>query len=275
MVGEPLGSYINRLRLEKAAAQINGAEGRPITDVAMDLGFSSSAVFSRSFKRHFGTSPLSWRNGDWQEYSKKCKLQSNRYQSLGKYREATTLESGYDSYIKRHWRVTMNNETGSLDYNVEVKELPAKKAAYIRHTGPYAGDGKLFETLFGKLMRWAGSRNLFIPGETETFTIYHDSPEITEEEKLRISICMTVPEGTEASGEIGMMDIPAGTYAVATFHIDMEQYGDAWNSLFAGWLPESGYQCDEGACYEQYLNDPGKDPEGKHLIAIHLPVKPL
>lgn len=106
-------------------------------------------------------------------------------------------------------------------------------------------------------------------------TIYHDSPEITEEEKLRISVCMTVPEGTETEGDIGSMKLPAGRYAVAEFNIDMEQYGDAWNTLFAGWLPESGYQCADGPCYELYLNDPGEDPEGKHRIAIHLPVQPL
>ena len=31
-------------------------------------------------------------------------------------------------------------------------------------------------------MKWAVSRDLFIPGETEMLTLYHDSPEITEED---------------------------------------------------------------------------------------------
>jgi AraC family transcriptional regulator len=106
-------------------------------------------------------------------------------------------------------------------------------------------------------------------------TIYHDSPEITEEEKLRISVCMTVPEGTEVFGDIGLMKMPAGRYAVAEFYIDMEQIGDAWSSLFGGWLPESGYQCADGPCYELYLNNPEEDPEGKHHFSINVPVKPL
>jgi AraC family transcriptional regulator len=275
MVGESLGSYIQRLRMEKAAAELSKPSRRPITEIAMDLGFSTPAVFSRAFRDWFGTSPKNWRDGDWLEYRKKCTLQSNRYQSQDKYRKATKVSSGYDSHIKRQWRVTLKNETTKLDYTVEVKELPEKQLAYIRHTGPYAGDGELFGRLYGKLMQWAGPRDLFIPGKTEMLTIYHDSPEITEEEKLRISICMTVPEGTEASGEIGTMTIPAGRYAVATFSITMDQYGDAWNSLFGGWLPESGYQCAEGPCYELYLNDPESDPEGRHMIAIHLPVEAL
>lgn len=275
LVGEPLGSYIQRLRLERAAGILNRDPDKPVTEIGMDLGFSSPATFSRAFREHFGASPSEWRSGAWQEYSKNRKLQSNRYQPLGKYREATLLETGYDTFIKQRWRVTMKQETKNLEYTVEVKDLPEKQLAYVRHTGPYAGDGDLFGRLFGTLMKWAGPRQLFIPGETEMLTIYHDSPEITEEEKLRISVCMTVPEGTETEGDIGSMKLPAGRYAVAEFNIDMEQYGDAWNTLFAGWLPESGYQCADGPCYELYLNDPGEDPEGKHRIAIHLPVQPL
>ena len=274
-VGEPLGSYIQRLRLERAAGLVAEHTDRPITEIAYDLGFSSPAVFSRAFRDCFGMSPRSWRDGGWREHGKNCKLQSNRYQSIGNYRQATHVSSGYGNYITRQWRVTMKNERTRLDYTVEVKDIPEKTVAYVRHTGPYAGDGELFGRLFGKLMKWAGPRDLIVPGKTEMMTIYHDSPEITEEDKLRISVCLTVPEDTQVSGDIGLMKIPAGRYAAATFAIDMTEYGDAWNSLFGGWLPESGYQCDEGPCYELYLGDPEEDPEGKHHIAIHIPVKPV
>lgn len=275
MVGESLGAYIQRLRLEKAAAQVAEQEDYSITNICYDLGFSSPAVFSRAFKEHFGMSPRDWRAGGWKNYSKNRKLQSNRYEAIDKYRKATQVSSGYGNYITRQWRVTMKNEQKELDYTVKVQDIPKKTVAYVRHTGPYAGDGELFGRLFGTLMKWAGPRDLFIPGKTEMLTIYHDSPEITDEDKLRISVCMTVPEGTEVSGEIGLMELPAGRFAAADFYVEMEQIGDAWNSLFGGWLPESGYQCDDGPCYELYLNDPEEDPEGKHHFAIHIPVKPL
>jgi AraC family transcriptional regulator len=42
-----------------------------------------------------------------------------------------------------------------------------------------------------------------------------------------------------------------------------------------GWLPESGYQPADGPCFERYLNDPAQHPEGKHIVEIGLPVKPL
>ncbi len=274
-IGETLGAYIQRLRLERAAGYLGSDRNRTVTEIALDLGFSSPAVFSRAFRDYFGMSPSRWRDGGHAEHSKNCKLQSNRYQPLSSYRQATQVKSSYTQLKNHEWRIFMKTAQNQLEYTVAVSEQPEKTVAYVRHTGPYAGDEGLFEELFGRLMRWAGPRNLFDPEKSEMITIYHDSPEITEEEKLRISVCLTVPPKTEVTGEIGKMTMPAGRYARAEFLLSPEQYGDAWNSLFAGWLPESGYQCAEGPCYEVYLNDPNEHPEGKHQVAICLPVKPL
>jgi AraC family transcriptional regulator len=274
-MGESLSKYIQRLRLEKAASSIISNTNKPITEIALEYRFSGSAVFSRVFRNKFGMSPTEWRNGGNCEYSKKEKLQSNRYQPLSKNSKEVTVKADYTELNKNQWRIFMKSEKTNLEYTVKVQQVDEKHLAYIRHTGPYAGDVEVFEKLFTKVMKWAGARSLFIPGKTEMLTIYHDSPEVTEEDKLRISVCMTVPEGTDTSGEIGYMDLPAGRYAVAEFRINMEQYGDAWNTVFGDWLPESGYQCSDGSCYELYLNDPSKDPEGKHHIKIHIPVKAL
>ncbi|MBN2395127.1 MAG: GyrI-like domain-containing protein [Candidatus Atribacteria bacterium] len=50
---------------------------------------------------------------------------------------------------------------------------------------------------------------------------------------------------------------------------------NAWNAVFGGWLPESGYQPDDGPCYEFYHNNPEEHTEHKHIIDICVPVKPL
>lgn len=273
-IGEPVGSYIQRLRLERAAA-LAAEQGHTITDIAYRLNFSSPAVFTRAFRDYFGMSPSEWRRGGWRDYRRSHKLQSKRYQPVDSYRHNTSVSFGYGSFIKRQWQVSLNRSQRRLDYSVEIRDLPEKTVAYLRHTGPYAGDEQLFERLFTTLMKWAGPRDLYYPGKTEMLTLYHDSPDITEEHKLRISVCMTVPPETRPEGEIGLMRLPAGRYAVANFALEAQDYGDAWNSLFGGWLPESGYQCSEGPCYELYLNDPSEDPEGLHRLAIHLPVAPL
>lgn len=163
----------------------------------------------------------------------------------------------------------------NLDFNVEVKEIPDLHVAYIRHTGPYKGNTALFPKLWDQLMKWAGVRGLIKFPETQMLTIYHDNPEVTDENKLRLSFCLTVPENTKVDGEIGKMKITGGKYAIGHFQIHKTEYQDAWDSLYGKWLPESGYQPSDGFCFELYVNNPNDHPEHLHIVDIYVPVKPL
>ena len=133
---------------------------------------------------------------------------------------------------------------------VEVRKLPEMTVAYVRHVGPYEADEKLFEQLFNKLVKWAGPRNLINFPETQFLAVYHDDPEITEKTKLRTDVCMTVPTDSKVDGEIGKSVIPNGKYAVARFELKNDEFGEAWQAVMGGWLPESGYQCDDRPTFE-------------------------
>ncbi len=98
---------------------------------------------------------------------------------------------------------------------------------------------------------------------------------MTDESKLRTDVCINVPVDTPVDGELGKSGIPSGKYAVAHFELDPSQYGDAWDAVMGGWMPESGYQPDERPCFELYLLDPKQHPEGKHTVDICVPVKPI
>ena len=158
--------------------------------------------------------------------------------------------------------------------SVRIEDSQPFTVAYVRNVGPYAGDSALFGRLFGQLCQWAGPRGLLGPG-VRMLTLYHDNPEITAEEKLRISVCATVPPGTKPEGEIGVMQVDGGRYAVATFELDPSEYGAAWNWLMGTWFPSSGYQPDDRLCFETYLNEPEKHPQKKHQVEIWEPVRPL
>ena len=158
-----------------------------------------------------------------------------------------------------------------VEMKVDVKEMPEMHVAYIRHIGPYNQIGGAFE----KLMKWAGPRGLLRFPETKMLGVYHDNPEIAEESKLQSSACITVPEDTKVEGEVGTMSIPGGLFAVGHVEVNQDQFGEAWDKLMGEWLPESGYQPDDRPCYELYLNDPKQHPEGKFIIDICEPVKPM
>ncbi len=158
---------------------------------------------------------------------------------------------------------------------VRVETVTPRPVVYIRHTGPYAGDSTLFQELFGRLLRWAGARGLLRSPEIELMSVYHDDPEITEQENLRLSVCLGVPPGTTGSGEVNAMEIPGGEYAKARFELDATEYQAAWNWVYCTWLPGSGYQPDDRPSLEYYLNRPEDHPEKKHLVELWIPVKPL
>jgi len=147
--------------------------------------------------------------------------------------------------------------------------------AYIRHTGPYQGDAELFERLFKKLSAWAGPRDLLDIPDRREIVVYHDSPDLTEDEKLRISVGITIPSGTEVTGEIGSMKISGGKYLVARFKPAPWEYGNAWNWVFGEWMPSSGWQPADNFSFEMYYPDDIPDAEGRCTVDICVPVQPL
>jgi AraC family transcriptional regulator len=158
--------------------------------------------------------------------------------------------------------------------SVRIETIDPMPVAYVRHIGPYAGDEALFGRLFEKLCQWVGARGLFRP-DTKMLTIYHDNPDVTEPEKLRISVCASVPPGTAPEGEVGVMAVEGGKYAVASFELDPAEYGPAWQWFMGTWFPSSGFEPDDRMCFELSLNDPHKHPHGKHIVEFWEPVRPL
>ncbi|MEL6349668.1 MAG: GyrI-like domain-containing protein [Myxococcota bacterium] len=268
IVGETPGRFIQRVRLERAAHQLRQRLGVPITTIGFDAGFSSSATFARAFRERFGVSPSQWRAGEGDD--------RNLGMTIRNPGAAIDVSRGHPDPATHHWtwRVTMASEE-HIQTIVTVRDLVPVEMAYVRHIGPYAQQPAVFTDLIGRLMRWAGPRGLFRPPETKLRCIYHDSPQITDQDKLRISLGIPVPAQTPVDGEIGRMTLEGGATAVARFEISGDQYGAAWQAVYAGWLPESGYQPDDRLPYEVYLNDPNAHPQKRHQIEICVPVRPL
>ena len=273
-VGETLNRFINRIRVEKAAMQLVYNPKNTVTEIALSCGFSSSSTFARAFHDWYGMSATEWRRGGHKSHSKIRKsnsktalLNSNQYEVA---RISMNYSTGANNNLS--WRLKMIDQK---DIQVEVKEREPVTIAYVRHIGAYQSDGQLFEQLFNRLMQWAGPRNLLRFPETEMYSIYYDDPEITDDEKLRVDVCITVPEGTEASGEVGISTLPGGKYGVGHFEVTEQEYGQAWKVMFGDWLPQSGYQPDDRPSFEHYLNNPEEHPEKKHIVDIYIPIKPL
>lgn len=157
-----------------------------------------------------------------------------------------------------------------MKFQAEIKEMPERFVACVRHVGPYPEIGKAIERIFG----WAGPKGLIQFPNTDVLAVYYDNPESVAVDALRSDACISVPEGTAADGDVKTMKIPGGKFAVAHVEIDPSEYGAAWDKLIGEWMSENGATPDESRlCYELYLNDPEQHPEKKHIVDICEPVK--
>ena len=210
---ETLFHFIQRLRLEKGATLLLNDPVKPVTNIALECGFANSASFAKSFKQYFGCTATRWRNQGKiasMNESNLGKIDSKQGQQLGNTGKADVPLNVYIEYVNNTqiWRYELMKDVNRV---VEVKELPQTTLAYVRYVGPYKGDSQLFGRLFNKLFQWAGSRNLLRFPDTKTIIIYHDNPDITDESKLRVSVCVSVPADTTVDGEIGKMVLPAAS----------------------------------------------------------------
>lgn len=253
VVGETVSEFTRRLRLEAAANRLRSRRRWNITRIAFDCGFSSSQNFAKAFRQHFGMTPSAYRK-------------SNLGNKMSKKKDAFSLRTNYNT---ANMFIHLSNHLRSHPMKAEVKKMPSFHVAYVRKIGPYGKETCM--QAFGELMQWAGPRGCMAPGATVGM-LYWDNPEVTPPDKCRVDAWVTVPEGTTTEGAVGLQNIRGGSYGVCNFVIKSDSFQQPWNDAFA-WLVHSGYECDDAPCYELYHNDPSKDPEGKCIFDICIPLK--
>ena len=242
LTGETVKEHVRRLRLERAARNLKRLD-EPITEIAFGAGFETHESFTRAFGEMFGIPPSAYRAA---------------HKPAPDSASGTHLDdvSGYHS----------------PDYPdvppIEVKEFPPMPVVFLRHVGPYHEVG----ATWGRLMMWAGMRGLLGPG-MKLIGIVHDDPDVTPADNIRYDAAVTVSRPVQPEGDFGVMEIAAGRYAVATHKGPYEELGKAYQQIFGGWLPKSGYVLREVPAFEQYLNSPQNTPPEELLTLIHIPLE--
>ena len=247
ITGETLFGFIHRLRIEKAAGALTNHPDRSVLEVALDHGFGSAATFARAFKAHFGMSATEWREGGALRWRPR--------------------RVGPDA--PRHRRA---ERRGAYTMTVRVREFPTRHVAYMRYVGPYGEHG--IPELWTRLVRWMQARDL-CHADTIRLGVAYDDPRITAADKCRYDACLVVPEGFEPDRWVNVMDAAGDRCAVAAFKGTAAEIEDAWDRVFASWLPKSGYQPDDRPCFEVYRGDPMVGHSALFRCELCLPVRPL
>ncbi len=227
--GEPLGDFIRRLRLERAAQQLRHLDA-PITELALAAGYETHSAFSRAFAAQLGVSPSAYR----------------RQQGAARAGGAHHLDLEFD------------HPTEEFHMKADLRTIDPIPVLFVRRTGPYyqaAGEA------FGVLCQFAGPRGLIGP-DTWMIGVSHDDPHVTDASRFRYDACLRVDREVEGEGEVSRKDLAGGRYAVFTHEGPYERFQQTYDRIFAAWLPASGEQLRDEPTFERYLNSPDEvEPE--------------
>jgi AraC family transcriptional regulator len=266
-MGETLGETLRRRRLEVAALRLLTEPETPVLELALLVGFGSGEAFARAFKQRFGHTPSGWRQFKAAEreaqLSKLNQAQRKRDQVLSNRDQEANHASTDDGHS------SMNSQ--ELLMNVTVREHPAVRVAYLRHTGPYGPEvHRFWQQHFIPFM---ATHQLF---GRPIYGVSHDDPLICAAEKLRYDCCVVVDETFVAPLPAQLTTIAAGLYASLPFHGTSAEIGPAWTALMRDWLPPSGYQLDGRPTFEYYPPGAAYDEaSGRFSCDIVIPVRPL
>jgi AraC family transcriptional regulator len=233
MQGETAADTVRRLRLHRAAVELIAGD-RPVARVARRAGYGSQEAFTRAFKTAYGVPPA-------------------RYRA---------------SFVPMPTTGRTEDEMDTMTYQTTIREVPAIRVAALPHLGDYQTIGATFQ----RLSTIAAGQGLFGP-TTRSFGIYHDDPSATPRDALRADACMTVPDGWVPDGDLQLLEIRGGRYAV-TLHVGpYAELERPYRWLYGTWLAQSGEEVADAPCVEEYLNDARTVPPTELRTEIWLPVR--
>jgi AraC family transcriptional regulator len=233
--GETLSSYVRRIRLEQAANKLCHTK-QSITDIALATGYETPAAFTRAFAQQFKQSPTNFRK-----------------------KQLVRLVTHQQIIIKLK----------EVHMQPEFKKRKEVKALYVRRTGKYQTSAR---------EAWEAVCNHAFPKgwvepDAEFIGVSYDDPAITAEEKLRYDACITITKDIQPEGELGVLTVAGGNYAVFLHKGPYESLYQTYQSAYGGWLPTSGKKLRDAPCFEKYLNDCSKTAPADLLTEIYIPIE--
>lgn len=268
MTGETLAERVRRRRLEAAAIRLLIAPPATVLGVALDVGFGSAEVFTRTFKAHFGVTPGAWRKGAFRTWAEQRRVELSRL-----HRDAHGTGQALDETFREQERLRRRERApAAASVGVTLRTLPAAHVAYMRHIGPY-GDPRIGR-MWRRFVAWSAAAGMATGGAF--FGVSHDSPDVTAPDKCRYDACVTVDAGFRPHGEIGVQDVAGGLYACTAFSGTQDRIYGAWLRLYGEWLPESDYQPDDRPAVEAYGTAVQLDADtGAFVCELCLPVRAM
>ncbi len=233
-LGEPIGAYISRIRVEKSANLLRNTD-LPIQDIAYTIGYEAPSSLTKVFNQYYGISPQKYRNNP----------------------NFTIMKPA-----------VINPEL--LLKSPKMVELEEQQIIYVRTVGEYSSID--FKSAYAKLWSCVKSQKLFTAG-VKCLCIYYDDPKVTDANKLRTDVALTIHKPAKPEGDVEVRTMKGGKFAMFLYTGPYSNLGAVYDTIFGHWLPESKVQLRDEPCFEIYRNDPERTAPEKLKTEIYIPIK--
>lgn len=243
-VGEPVGRFVTRRRLEVAALGLAYHPHRSITEIALSSGYGTSSSFSKAFGAYFGCTPTAVRAGaPVRAIGELTRRHGKDFCPLDLYVLPPALDAADRRRIADGLAVRFETSAG------------ARLACLAGPNGyPLAGLEETWRTLIG----WA--RQLGIADEAvDAWGIVHDSPALTAPERLRYHAAVPCPDDRPLPAPLTPGRLPAGRYAVFAYDGPVDGVEAHYRRIYACWFAESLLQPEDFVPFDHYVGDAPRD----------------
>ena len=233
-LGEPLGTYINRIKVETGAKLLKYSNNS-ISDIAYKIGYDTPTSFNKSFKKQFGVSPSQFRKNPNQHF-KIIKPNS-------KNKQFNLIE---EHQFIQPILVLSNQSKGQSDLINKTK-------------------------IWEELIQFAEKQNL-ITLYTNLYGITWDDPTITAKEHIRYDACISITQEVKHSRFV-VKEITGGKYMCFTFKGDYKFMNDVYDQIFRDYIIPKKITLREEPLFDQFLNDIRTTAVNDLLTKIYIPIK--
>jgi AraC family transcriptional regulator len=239
LIGKTPKHFIIELKLEIAFHLIIAHPHKSIFEIALDCGFSSSSVFSRSFKKFYNTSP---------EYFRKLPPKQKHNQSN----------------LFHPNPLTRKGRNLQINSPVTVKTSDSTKGIYL--LAPLQNYTKI-QQAFKKLIQFAKNNELY-SAATKVYGI------LSPHHGHTYMVFISLPNFDGLSSKLNTIEIGNGKYASINLHGNSDETIKAVHNVFHNWIPESGYKiANRILAFESFLEDPALTPYTKLQRQLHIPIE--
>lgn len=238
-LNEPLGSYINKIRLETAVTLIRYSD-MPLSEIALNIGYSDCSAFSKAFSKEFGISPH-------------------------KFKSNNTI------VLNTHIDFNLNNSGEFVsDIRPKIVILADRHVIFTKFKGDFTGRefNKVWDNFWNVVMQ-----NNFLSWKPDVFSVYYDNPFESSVADCRAECCVATHKMISNSENIGTKTLAGGKYLMLRYKGPHNRLLELNGYILGEWVSKSNYKLRNSPLIERYINNYRYVEPNNLLTEIYIPIE--